>query len=151
MKRTKIRLVGHSSTAEIKRDIQATIRQLGLLRDGGCVLRNYPAEAGGCGGFRNDGGMIYQAEHLVTRSNSASFGDMRNIIILCRNHHMYFKPQHSSLYWDIVRKHIGEERWKWFIKMRDDTTPMRSTDWKLVKLVLEADLKRALLNSSDIL
>lgn len=149
LKRTKLRIAGHSSTSEIKKEIQELLRQICLIRDGGCVLRHYH-EAGNCGGFRNDGGVIYQAEHLVTRENTATFGDIRNCVILCRNHHMFFKPQHSSLYWELIRKHIGEERWTWMIAMRDDWRPHKA-DWKLVKLVLEQDLKKALSKSSDIL
>lgn len=140
-RRTKLRVVGHSSTAEIKEEIQALLREIGLLRDGGCVLRHFK-EAGYCGGRRqSDNALILQAEHLVTRSNSASFADMRNIVILCRNHHMFFKTQHGSLYWELIRRHVGEERWKWIERVRDDWTPHK-VDLKLELIALKQERKK---------
>ncbi len=140
MKRTKLRIVGHSTTSELKQEIQDTLRAIGLLRDGGCVLRTYH-EAGPCGGRRkSDDGLILQAEHLVTRGNTATFADMRNIVILCRNHHMFFKPQQGSLYWNLIRRIIGEDRWKWMERARDDWTPHK-VDLKLELLALKQELK----------
>lgn len=142
LKRTKLRVVGHSTTAELKQEIQDTLRALGLLRDGGCVLRHY-SEAGACGGRRkSDDALILQAEHLVTRENSLSFADMRNIVILCRNHHIFFKKEHGMMYWNIIRDHIGDERWKWIERVQADRTPHKM-DLKLELLALKQDLKKA--------
>lgn len=139
-KNRPLKLLNHESSADLKKDIQALVRQIAIIRDGGCILRLFP-EAGQCGGYRNDGELILQAEHLVTRSNSATYGDMRNIVCLCAHHHGHFKPQYSRLYWDIIRKHLGEERWEWIEKVEADKSPHK-VDWKLVKLSLEQDLKR---------
>lgn len=140
LKRTKIRVVGHSDTSDMKIEIQSLVRELGILRDGGCILRHYP-EAHRCGGYRNDGELILQAEHLVTRGNSATFGDMRNIVILCRYHHTSFKPQYSRQYWDLIRRHVGEDLWKWIKAVEEDTTAYK-VDWKLVILDLKNQLKK---------
>ena len=51
--------------------IQALLRAIVIITDGGCVLRFY-TEAGACGGYTNAGDLILQAEHLVTRANSIS-------------------------------------------------------------------------------
>jgi len=144
-RRTPLRVKGHSTSALLKEDIQALIRTLAIARDGGCVLRHYSSEIipqyQECGGYRKDGEMILQAEHLVTRSNSSTFGNMRNIITLCQRHHIYYKPQYSKEYWDIVRKHVGEETWEWLERVRQDRTPHKM-DWKLVKIVLEQEAKK---------
>lgn len=142
LKRTPLRLVGHSSTSELKQEIQELLRTICIHRDGGCILRNY-SKAGKCGGYRKDGALILQAEHLVTRSNSLSFADTRNIVILCRNHHIFFKPQHSSLYWELIQEHLGEEKWEWIKRVRDDYTPHK-IDLKLELLALKQELKKLL-------
>lgn len=140
LRRTKINVVGHSETADIKKVIQGLVREIGIIRDGGCVLRHYP-QAGACGGHRKDGELILQAEHYVTRANSATFGDMRNIGILCQHHHGNFKPQHSRLYWDLIRQHIGEQMWEWIKRVEEDRTAHK-IDWKLVEIDLRMQLAK---------
>ena len=96
------------TVTKAKKRIQALLRQLAIARDGGCVLRNVCTEAGQCGGRRGDGELILQAEHLVSRTRSVSFGDMRNIVCLCLVHHGYFKQRQSRLYWELIEKIIGK-------------------------------------------
>lgn len=145
MKRTRLHVKGTSTTTELKDEIQALVRKIGLLRDGGCVLRHFP-EAGECGGYRKDGELILQAEHLATRANSSTFGDMRNIVILCRNHHIFFKPQFGKLYWELIRRHIGEFRWVWLKRVEEDRTPHK-VDLKLEILALKSELRKYESNS----
>jgi hypothetical protein len=45
-----------------------------ILRDGGCILRDTP-HASACNGYAKDGHLILQADHLITRANSATYGD----------------------------------------------------------------------------
>lgn len=130
LKRTKLRLVGKSTASEDKREIQALLRQLAIKRDGGCVFA----------GFEKCSGPL-QAEHLITRSNSATFGDMRNIICLCQYHHIFWKPTHSRLYWERVEKIIGAKRWAWVKRAEEDKRPYKM-DWKLIKLALKSDLAK---------
>ena len=93
-------------------------------------MRHYPV-AGRCGGLRNDGELILQAEHLNGRANSVSYGDMDNIVCLCLNHHHFFKKRQSALYWVLIEKHIGAERWKkvsgWI--MDKSAHRMYTADW----------------------
>jgi hypothetical protein len=105
------------------------------------VLRHYP-EAGACGGYRKDGELILQFEHLVTRANSASYGDLRLGVILCVRHHIYFKPQHSELYWRLIKAHIGPERTALLQRVQDDRSPHRVfvSDWQTLEAVLRAEL-----------
>ena len=140
MKRTKLRLVGHSTTKEIKDEIQALLRQIVIIRDKGCWLKNYP-EAGACGGYRKDGTIILQAEHLHTRSNSASFADHRLVICICKRHHIYWKPQHSARYNELAELFIGKERTKLWKRVREANSPHKM-DWKIEKLALEQYLAK---------
>jgi hypothetical protein len=138
--RSKHRVQGDDDSAAVKERIQTLLREIVVLRDGGCVLRWYP-EAGQCGGYRTDGQLILQAEQLVTRSNSVSYADLRTIVCLCRHHHGHFKPEHSQLYWELIERHIGPERWAWIKRVEADKRPYRFylSDW----LKIESALKLA--------
>lgn len=130
-----------SELAKCKDRIQSLLRQICILRDGGCVLRNYP-EAGQCGGYRDDGELILQAEHLITRERNISYGDMRNIVCLCKYHHGYWKPQHSRLYWDLIRKVIGEKRWEWLKRVEADkkSYTFGIWEWNKIEIWLKKEL-----------
>jgi len=140
LKRTKLRVKGQSTTSEIKREIQSLLREIVILRDGGCWLRHCP-ESGACGGYRKDGELILQAEHLHTRSNSASFADPRLVVCICKRHHIYWKPQYSDLYNEMAEDFIGEERTKLWKRVREDRKPHKM-DWKMEKIALEQELER---------
>lgn len=139
MKRSKIRVKGHSTTTELKDEIQAILRQIALCRDKVCVLSHYQ-EAGKCGMYKTNGELVLQAEHLNSRTHTATFGDMRNIVLLCGYHHLFWKPKNSALYWELIKRHIGKERYAWYQRCRDDRTAHK-IDLKLVKLILEKELK----------
>ena len=115
------------SVSKVKKAIQAKLREKAIERDKTCVIGQngslLPLNWRVCGERRQDGEIIVQAEHLVGRANSASYGDMDNIVLLCKRHHFYFKTQHAALYWDIIRKYIGEKRWAKVQKWEHDHTP----------------------------
>src|SRR5450755_1339404 len=134
-----MRRTAQTPSAQAKKRLQALLREIAIRRDGGCVLRNY-VEAGLCGGYGPKSGMlILQAEHLNTRERNVSYGDMRNIVCLCQRHHGYFKPQNGALYWDLIRKHIGEERWAWLQRVIADrkSYPMGIYEWGKVEMALK--------------
>jgi hypothetical protein len=108
------------------------------------VLRHYP-EAGACGGYRNDGELVLQGEHLNSRTNAVTYGDMRNIVCLCRHHHIDWKPQHSRLYWKLIHQHIGPERSAWLDRVQEDKRPYRfyTSDWQAIEVALTAELAGA--------
>lgn len=145
MKRTRIRLVGHSTTTELKNEIQGILRELVLLRDGGCILRHYRDEITPqyreCGCFTNDGVLVLQAEHLHTRASANSFSDSRLVVCLCKRHHIYYKPQHADEYYRIVRKHIGKERSELLDRVQNDFMPHK-VDLKLELIALKQELKQ---------
>lgn len=142
--RGKLRLAGKSTTSELKREIQAILRQIVILRDGGCFLRNYTSritpQYASCGGYRNDGELILQAEHLHTRSSAASFSDSRLVVCCCQRHHIYYKPQHSAEYNELAREYIGKENAKLWDRIKEDRTAHK-VDLKLELLALQKQLK----------
>lgn len=142
MKKSPLRKQSKSETSKCKVRIQALLREIAIKRDGGCVLRYFPT-TGPCGGFRKDGELILQAEHLNTRERNISYGDMRNIVCLCQRHHGYFKPQYSRLYWEIIEKVIGPERWEWLKKVEADrkSYPMGIYEWSKIEMALRQELK----------
>jgi hypothetical protein len=106
MKRSSLKKESDSQTAVDKRTIQAKLREGAILRDGGCLLRHFP-EAGRCGGIRKDGELILQAEHLITRANSATYADLRNVICICRNHHIFFNLNIVFFIGDLLKKELA--------------------------------------------
>lgn len=148
--RSVLKEMSDSPTATIKKNIQALLREIGILEEGTCIMRNYPA-AGRCGGYRNDGQLILQAEHLITRTNSISFGDRRNIVILCKHHHGHWKPQNSRLYWEIIEDYVGPERWNWLKRVEADKRPHRFTvyDWAMIEAALRAERDKLVSTSPE--
>ena len=150
-RKTPLRQKSKSDLSQCKDRIQALLREIGLIRDGGCVLRYHP-QAGECGGFRNDGELILQAEHLNTRAANVSYGDMRNIVILCKRHHFYFKQQYSRIYWDLIKKIIGPERSAWLDKVENDRGGhhMILYDWLKIEMFLTQELKNLKGDNSEV-
>lgn len=142
--RGKLRLVGQSTTTELKNEIQGILRKIVILRDGGCFLRNYTSritpQYTQCGGYRNDGVLILQAEHLHSRSHAISFSDPRLVVCVCQRHHIYYKPQHSAEYNELAREFIGKENAKLWDRVREDRTAHK-VDLKLELLALKKQLK----------
>ena len=83
-RRTPLKVKGTSETADIKQEIQDTAWAIVKLRDGGCILRGKFGHV--CSGWRKDGGLIYQADHLIERSNSATYADTRLIVCVCKGY-----------------------------------------------------------------
>lgn len=131
LRRTKLRRKGKSATTLIKDEIQALLREIVIKRDGGCVLGKY---LGNC----NE---VLQAEHLVTRSATNYFGDLRNVVCLCSYHHIFWKPQYSKMYWTLIERHLGPTKWNWYLQAEADNRPYK-VDLKLVKLALQNELKK---------
>jgi hypothetical protein len=151
---TKLRVAGVSDVAQTKQRIQDLLRGISIKRDGGCIFRNiWPnsdADLMGaplCGGYRKDGELILQADHLISRGNSATYADSRLVVCLCKGHHGW-KSLGSNLrkkqYDEIVRQLLPKDRVElWDRCERDSWRPVRtySTDWKLAELALKQELE----------
>lgn len=143
LKQNKVKKPKARNSSAIKKSIQALLRKNAIERDGTCVvgqnLALVPQNWHVCGPLRGDGQIIVQAEHLVGRASSASYGDMRNIVLLCMRHHFHFKRQHGAIYWEVIRHHIGPERWALVQQWEKDSwkpTRLYTADW----LEIEKDL-----------
>lgn len=151
LKRSKLRLTGVSDTSKIKDEIQGLVRAIVILRDGGCVLREVTGIPK-CNGYAKDGHLILQADHLLSRSNSATYGDTRLIVCVCKGHHGW-KSVGSNLrktdYDMIIRELIltPEKVVLWDL-MEATKHKAVKMDWKLVKLSLEKELASLKKNTS---
>ena len=134
MKRGKLRIKGVSDTATVKQEIQDTVRAIVILRDGGCILRN----------VRPVHGEVLQADHLITRANSATYADTRLIVCVCINCHGW-KHWHEREYNALVRTLIGKDRVKLWDKCEQDSWRVVRTgvyDWQLTLVALKQELKK---------
>jgi hypothetical protein len=62
VKRTKLR----RKLPKSQQDSEDTVRAIVIKRDGGCIMRDNP-HAPPCNGYRADGELLLQADHLFTR------------------------------------------------------------------------------------
>lgn len=134
-----------ADTAQTVKDrIQGLLRAIAIERDGDCFARNYPEEMGGCGGFKKDGGLILQFDHLNTRARNISYADPRLGILACLRHHFYFKKQYPVIYEKCALDFIGPARKKLLERVRADskTYHMTKGDWDKVEIALQAELKK---------
>jgi hypothetical protein len=56
-------------------------------------------------------GTIHQADHLITRANSATYADTRLIVCACKGHHGW-KKWHQKEYEALVRTLISPSAWR---------------------------------------
>lgn len=142
LKRSKLRFKGISDTSKIKDEIQGLVRDIVIIRDGGCFLRNtYGVPP--CNGYAKDGHLILQADHLLSRSNSATYGDTRLIVCVCKGHHGWKSVGNNlrkETYDKLVRQILPPERVAlWDLMEATKHTPVKM-DWVLVRLSLQQEL-----------
>jgi len=141
MKRSFLKRQGTSDTALIKREIQRTLREIVIKRDKGCVLRKLRH----CGGELDTVGVVLQADHLVTRSNSATYADSRLIVCVCKSCH-YWKSVAGNLrkaeYDALVKTTLSKERVELWEQCEQDSWKPRKMDWKMELVALEQELKK---------
>lgn len=140
---TKVKVKSHSATAGIKDDIQDMVRAIVIKRDGGCIFRadtNSPH----CGGWRKDGELILQADHLETRANAATYADTRLIVCVCKGHHGW-KKWNEGRYNEIVRSLIEPYRvalWDKAHAARYQPHRKYTYDWRMELAALKSELKQ---------
>lgn len=140
--KTRIRIVGHSDTATTKRNIQALLRQIVMIRDKGCILRN----ARHCGGTLDTAGVVIQADHLISRANSATYGDSRLVVCVCKGCHAWKSlgsNRNKGQYDALVKTILPAERVALWERCEEESwRPSRvgASDWRLTELVLTAEL-----------
>jgi hypothetical protein len=153
-RRTPLAAKGGSDTASIKEDIQATVRAIVIARDGGCIFGIYAAgdtltnrilpDVPQCNGYAKDGHLILQADHLITRANSATYADTRLVVCVCKGHHGW-KKWNEQRYNEIVRQLLPADRvalWDKAHAARYIPTRMTSSDWAKELAALKQELRR---------
>src|SRR5713226_824439 len=86
MKRTPLLQSSKSPVALCKARIQASLREITIKRDGGCVLRHYP-EAGNCGGYppRAASGFGFEDDDRLVGARHDGLGDGDQVLLLAEN------------------------------------------------------------------
>jgi hypothetical protein len=107
-RRTPLASKGKSDTAKIKDDIQALLRAIVIQRDRGCILRGVHGVSP-CNGFNSASDLILQADHLITRANSATYSDYRLVVCVCKGHHRW-KKWHEREYNALLKTILPSER-----------------------------------------
>ena len=140
-RRTPLAQKGSSETTDIKERIQALVRKIVIARDGGCILRSgrmVPA----CNGYNKFHELILQADHLITRANSATYADTRLIVCVCKGHHGW-KKWNEARYNEIVRSLISKERvelWDKAHAARYQPHRKYTYDWRVEEAALKQEL-----------
>lgn len=146
MKRSRLRVAGVSDTAQDKKEIQRLVRLIVTHRDEGCILRNL--RRCNVNAFVDEDEKVVasssyiQADHLVTRANSATFADTRLIVCVCNGCHMW-KKYHEKEYNQLVRTQLPNARKILWDKCEEARQSHRTSkmDWKLEILNLRKELK----------
>ena len=136
MKRTKLNIRGIGEVSVLKDEIQKTLRQIAIARDGGCILRNIRH-------CYNGPKAVFQFDHLITRANAATFADSRLGVCVCRGCHLW-KEYHKEQYDALVKTLLPKDRVELWEKCEKDSwNPVRTTamDWKLSLILLEKELE----------
>ena len=135
---------GKSEAALLKEDIQAMVRAIVIKRDGGCILNSIWALGGypQCNGRKNNGDLILQADHLVERSNSATYADTRLIVCVCKGHHgwKHFKKSNHDAYNALVRQILPPDRIALWEKAEQQSWKPHKMNWKLELAALKQEL-----------
>lgn len=139
LKRTKLRVKGTSTTTQLRDEVQSYLRAIAIKRDKTCVMSKYP-ETGKCGGYRKDGELILQFDHLNSRTHASSFSDPRLGILVCQRHHIYYKRQYPFEYERCAIDEIGKKRAELLYKVRADKKAYK-VDLKLALVGLKQELK----------
>lgn len=131
-RRTALAAIGKSDTAQLKQAIQDELLRIVLKRDGGCFLNGKFGHV--CSGWRKDGTVVHQADHLIERSNSATYADPRLVVCVCKGIHAWkhFKKSNHDQYNAWVRQLLPPDRVTlWDACERDSWRPTRtsSSDW----------------------
>ena len=138
LSRTPLRRKSKSPVSQTKDRIQALVREIVMIRDGGCVLK----EVRHCGGELDTEGVVIQADHLITRGNSATYADTRLIVCLCKSCHGW-KHWHKEEFDALVKTILSKERVELWEKCEKDSwNPKRTTayDWSLEEVALTKEL-----------
>ena len=137
IKKSVLRKISKDPTAQSKVRIQALVREIVIKRDKGCILRLKRF----CGG--DVGYAVLQADHLITRANSATYGDTRLIVCVCTRCHGWKSlgsNRNKKEYDTLVRSLLPPERVALWDMAEADSHRTFKADWSLVEVALLREL-----------
>jgi hypothetical protein len=144
----KLKARASNETNDVKDRIQTLVREIVIKRDRTCILSDYGLFSGSgvpnCNGYAKDGHLILQADHLVTRANSATYADTRLIVCVCKGHHGW-KKWNEARYNEIVRQLLPADRvalWDRAHEARYKPTRMFTSDWMKEEVALKQELRK---------
>lgn len=132
----------------VKVRIQSLLRAIAIERDKECVLTPFQGKNSipYCNGYRNDGELVLQYDHLNSRAFNVSFADPRLGVLVCKGHHGWksFGDNNKKLYDKLIRNIIGTARADLWDKVEQDrrTYPMGRADWLVIEISLRAELNK---------
>ena len=139
--------LGKETTKELKQAIQDQLRAIVIKRDGGCVMRGRFGHT--CSGFRKDGELILQADHLLSRSHSATYADERLVVCVCKGLHGW-KSVGNNLrkaeYDRFIRNLLPPDRVDLWERAENEKWKVSKMDWRLELLRLQ-QLYKSMQNS----
>jgi hypothetical protein len=144
MKRTAFRREPQSPTALCKDRIQSLLRGIVIIRDGGCILRHYVI-----GRLQERRRVKFFKPSISIRESVTSHAATRSpSYVSVRDIHGFFKPQYRALCWNLIRRHIGDQRWAWLERVIADNRSyhMGLHEWVLVEIALRDELAKQTLN-----
>ena len=121
-----------SEVSKLKKEIQRLVREIVIKRDGGCVLYKW----------RHCEDLVLQADHLITRANSATYDDTRLIVCLCRTCHGW-KHWHEREYNALVKTILDPKTVELWERCEQDSwkpTHRVSGDWRISIAALKQEL-----------
>lgn len=146
MKRSRLRVVGISTTAQDKKEIQRLVREIVIKRDDGCIFKKEKGHI--CSGYAPKSGyLVLQADHLLSRANSATFADTRLIVCVCKGIHGW-KSVGSNLrkaeYDERLKKILPKDIVELWERAEEYTKAHKTTkmDWKLEIINLKQELDK---------
>ena len=83
-----------------------------MARDGCYVLRLYP-EAGVCSGYPKAGELSYRPSISTAASRGIRRRHAEHRLPSARTTTTCISRKRPLIYWDPMRRHIGDERWTW--------------------------------------
>ena len=96
-----------------------------------------------CNGYTKAGELVLQADHLITRANSATYADTRLIVCVCKGHHGW-KKYHEREYNALLKERVlpPDRVALWDACERDSWRPVRTSayDWLKTEIALKQEL-----------
>jgi hypothetical protein len=102
------------------------VRAIAIIRGCGCLHRSSEIHREyrikDSSGWRKDGELVLQYDHLNSRQFNVSYVDLRPGVIICKDHYgwKHFTDANKKLYDKIMRVLIGTERAELWDRVEND-------------------------------